>query len=251
MIFRNALAAIVPAVLLALSLLAGCQPDSGSLVKTVPLPPSKGERSPWAIMDDVPRYVPKPKSALPRAETVAAKDDQKSKQTMATLVALQAPYPQWVAGDPDKWNYIVLHHSADEVGSADIFDRAHRLRGWDELGYHFVIGNGKGETDGVVEVGPRWEKQKHGAHCRVDKRDDNRWNEHGIGICLVGNFDKHRPSEAQMASAAKLVAWLMKECHIPRENVIGHGQVPGAKTDCPGRLFPYDDLMRRVAVLNK
>ena len=61
---------------------------------------------------------------------------------------------------------------------------------WDELGYHFVIGNGTHTGDGQVEVGSRWGKQKHGAHC---KTPDNYYNDHGIGICLVGNFENSNP----------------------------------------------------------
>jgi 5-methylcytosine-specific restriction endonuclease McrA len=38
-----------------------------------------------------------------------------------------------------------------------MFDRSHRDKGWDELGYHFVIGNGTSSGDGVVEVGTRWQ----------------------------------------------------------------------------------------------
>ena len=79
------------------------------------------------------------------------------------------------------------------------------FNGWDELGYHFVIGNGRGTPDGMIEVGSRWHKQKHGAHC---KTPDNYFNNHGIGICLVGDFTKRRPSAAQMASLEQLVRFL-------------------------------------------
>jgi N-acetyl-anhydromuramyl-L-alanine amidase AmpD len=155
-----------------------------------------------------------------------------------------APNSEWVAASPGKWTHIILHHSADDTGDASAFDRMHRARGWDELGYHFVICNGR--KDGVVEVGPRWAKQKHGAHCRVSQTDNNYWNEHGIGICFVGDMTRHSPSDKQLASAARLMAWLMAQSNIPQRNVLGHGQVPGARTACPGKHFPYGDLMRRV-----
>jgi hypothetical protein len=159
--------------------------------------------------------------------------------------------PSWAAGNPGKWTHIIIHHSATDFGNAEMIDRMHRQKSWDELGYHFVIDNGNGGSGGAIEVGSRWTKQKHGAHTRVDPGDANYWNEHGIGICLVGNFEKKAPSAAQMASAARLVAFLMQECNIPRQNVLGHGQVPGAQTACPGRRFSYDDLFRRIAALPK
>ena len=109
---------------------------------------------------------------------------------------------------------IVIHHSATPTGNADEFDKMHREKGWDELGYHFVIGNGTGSGDGQVEIGPRWVKQKHGAHAKVPGHPE--YNDVGIGICLVGNFDVTRPTEAQMASLAQLVRFLMDRYNIPQ-----------------------------------
>ncbi len=153
----------------------------------------------------------------------------------------------WAVTDGHRWTHIILHHSAADRGNAAMIDRDHRVNnGWDELGYHFVITNGNGGVDGKVTVGPRWPVQKHGAHVRVSKTDDNYWNRYGIGICLVGDFNLARPTRQQLENAARLVAYLQQQYNIPDEKVIGHNQVQGAKTDCPGRLFPYQTLMSRV-----
>jgi hypothetical protein len=172
----------------------------------------------------------------------------------APPVALQAPKPvvvkpvapapkkaqpqlagiprEWIPNTTkrDGWKWIVIHHSATPSGGARAFDKMHKAKGWDELGYHFVIGNGTDTGDGQVEVGPRWPKQKWGAHA---KTPDNRFNNYGIGICLVGNFDVERPTKAQIQSLSKLVAYLMVTYHIPADHVLGHGQTKA--TDCPGR----------------
>ena len=142
---------------------------------------------------------------------------------------------------PRAWHWIVIHHSATPTGSAAEFDRMHKAKGWDELGYHFVIGNGTGSGDGQVEVGSRWRSQKWGAHA---KTSDNRFNRFGIGICLVGNFDNERPTKAQLASLSKLVAFLMKTYNVPAERVIGHGDTKA--TDCPGKNVHIADI-RKVA----
>jgi N-acetyl-anhydromuramyl-L-alanine amidase AmpD len=150
---------------------------------------------------------------------------------------------EWRVDGPERpWRYIVIHHSATPTGSADEFDRMHRAKGWDELGYHFVIGNGTGSGNGEVEIGGRWTKQKHGAHAKIPGHPE--YNDVGIGICLVGNFDVTRPTEAQMASLAKLVRFLMDRYGIPRAHIYGHGQLK--PTDCPGKNFNYDDLFRRL-----
>jgi len=111
-----------------------------------------------------------------------------------------------------------------------VFDKEHRAKGWDGVGYHFVIGNGTNSGDGQIEVTPRWPIQKWGAHA---KTLDNRYNEYGIGICLVGNFDSARPTSKQMQSLSRLVAYLMQTYRIAPGNIVGHRDTK--PTDCPGR----------------
>ena len=143
-----------------------------------------------------------------------------------------------------RWTTIVIHHSATHRGGARLFDKNHReSRGWDELGYHFVIGNGTDTPDGYVEVGSRWHKQKHGAHC---KTPSNYYNDHGIGICLVGNFESGPPSRKQMTSLTHLVRFLSQACGIPRERITTHHHVNG-KTKCPGRYFSLAEVHRALS----
>ena len=229
---------LLSTVLLAVAL-AGCQPPARTLTAEPPLSQPQNVLPP-AKFQKVKPLVRTPPAVAPRQEP--RQDGPKPRRVAAGA-------PTWVAGNPAKWTHIIIHHAAMEFGNAEVLDRLHRQKQWDELGYHFVIDNGNGGAGGAVEVGSRWIKQKHGAHTRIDQGDANYWNEHGIGICLVGNFENHKPSAAQMASAAKLLAFLMEECNIPRQNVLGHGQVPGAQTACPGRLFSYDDLFRRIEAL--
>jgi N-acetyl-anhydromuramyl-L-alanine amidase AmpD len=142
----------------------------------------------------------------------------------------------------ERWECIVVHHSATPMGGATRFDRAHRERGFDELGYHFVIGNGTDTGDGEVEVGPRWKAQKYGAHCRSP---EDYYNEHGIGICLVGNFDESRPTAAQVQSLTRLVKYLRRTYDIPADKVFSHGGVTGM-THCPGKHFDLKALRKAV-----
>ena len=155
----------------------------------------------------------------------------------------------WVplaSADKRKWNWIVIHHSAGPTGSAAAFDKYHReVNKWDELGYHFVIGNGSGSGDGQIEVGPRWPRQKHGAHA---KTPDNQYNDHGIGICLVGNFDVTRPTAKQMQSLARLTAYLADTYGVSQRNIIGH-KMTGKQTDCPGKNMDIATIRAAVARL--
>ncbi len=142
----------------------------------------------------------------------------------------------------DKWDYIIVHHSATDSGNATAFNAAHLRRGWQGVGYHFVIDNGTaGKDNGQIETSPRWIKQSNGAHCKA-----NSMNNRSIGICLVGNFSKDHVSSAQMNSLVFLVNKLRKYYKIPKRNILGHGQVPGARTECPGTNFPWQTFRKKI-----
>lgn len=142
-----------------------------------------------------------------------------------------------------KWQYIVVHHSDTESGNKQTFHEHHvNVNGWDELGYHFVIGNGKGSGLGEVEIGPRWRKQKHGAHA---KTPDNRYNDFGIGICLVGDFcGGNVPHKKQMDALVKLVKYMQHRYNIPKNRVLRHCDTK--VTDCPGESFPWYEFLKKI-----
>jgi hypothetical protein len=159
--------------------------------------------------------------------------------------AIPAPQPPsgpsaWVPRVPPRdWTWIVIHHSASPSGNMAMFDREHKAKGWDGVGYHFVIGNGTNSGDGQIEVTPRWPIQKWGAHA---KTLDNRYNEHGIGICLVGNFDSDRPTAKQMESLTRLVSYLMRTYRISSDYIVGHRDTK--PTECPGRYVSVAAIRR-------
>ena len=146
-----------------------------------------------------------------------------------------------------RWSAIIIHHSATESGNAAIFDKEHKERGWEGVGYDFVIGNGNDSGDGKVEVTFRWSRQIQGAHAGGTP---NNWaNEEGIGICLVGNFNENVPTPRQMLSLVELVRFLQQRYGIPTSNIYGHGGTPGAhQTDCPGKNF---SMWRLKLMLNQ
>ncbi len=142
------------------------------------------------------------------------------------------------------WRYIVVHHTASDIGKATLIHMSHQNRGfWNGLGYHFLIDNGSlGKGDGQIEVSPRWIKQQKGAHCKVGGM-----NEAGIGVALVGNFDEGLPTPKQMESLARLIRELTHYYNIAPKNILGHGDVPGAATNCPGKRFPWGELQRLLS----
>lgn len=126
----------------------------------------------------------------------------------------------------DRWGGIVIHHSGQMRGDARSIADLHDSLRYDGLQYHFVIGNGTGSADGLIEVGPRWMNQRDGVYA-----------ERSISICLVGNGDKTPPTAVQMDRLGALVRALRDQLSIPSERVVLHRQV--AQTTSPGRLFPH------------
>ncbi len=124
---------------------------------------------------------------------------------------------------------LVVHHSATESGNAACFRVLHRgVNRWNDIGYHFVIGNGTMSEDGAVERGRDVPFQ--GAHARGA-------NEDSLGICLVGNFNSVKPSRAQMDSLGRLLRRLLKEYSLPLSSVTLHRLVKGSSTECPGHFI--------------
>lgn len=172
------------------------------------------------------------------------KDEDKLEKGQRLLIPNAAPLRTVLTfWDSDKWEYIIIHHSATDVGNALSFDYVHsEKRRWKGLGYHFVIDNGtSGKKDGQIEASPRWNHQENGAHCKVDAM-----NYKGIGICLVGNFNEDRVTPRQMDALVFLVNELKRRYHIPNSHILGHGQVKDANTDCPGKRFPWAEFRQRL-----
>jgi len=134
-----------------------------------------------------------------------------------------------------RWRHIILHHSATAAGNARIFDRYHRERRRMEhgLAYHFIIGNGSDSGDGQIEVGGRWINQLQGGHVR-----NLACNEYSVGICLVGDFERTRPTPRQIAACLELVEYIKKTLLGGQPTVILHRELKGENTVCPGRFFP-------------
>ena len=118
---------------------------------------------------------------------------------------------------------VILHCSATKEGEdytvTDI-DRWHKERGWQGIGYHYVI-----YRDGSVHAGRTLEQI--GAHCLHH-------NANSIGICYIGGLDengnpKDTRTKEQRESIRKLVNSIIKL--FPGVTVHGHNEF--ANKACP------------------
>lgn len=133
---------------------------------------------------------------------------------------------------------IVVHHSATRTGSAAFFRVLHRgLNRWNDIGYHFVIGNGTLTGDGTVEKGRALPFT--GAHAKGGNTDS-------VGICLVGNFNETDPTPEQMQSLGNLLHKLMDRYGIGREGITVHRNVKGSSTECPGSRLTLAEILKLI-----
>lgn len=133
------------------------------------------------------------------------------------------------------WRWIVIHHSGTSGGETSAIDRHHaQVNGWDGIGYHFVIGNGRPMAMGRIDATWRWRTQRRGAHAGPGP-DQAPFNADGIGICVIGDYTADRPDPYLEDRLAELCSLLVR--HVPTlsvRTIIGHGEVPGKATACPG-----------------
>ena len=133
-----------------------------------------------------------------------------------------------------KITLFIIHCSAvmptQQSSVADI-DHWHRQKGWNGIGYHYVV-----RRDGSVEPGRPIEKV--GAHCLNHNR-------HSIGICYEGGLDKNgKPAdtrtEAQKIALRLLLARLKKD--HPMAVIVGHNTFSNKACPCFDVVREYRDL---------
>lgn len=133
---------------------------------------------------------------------------------------------------------LVVHHSATVSGSAGCFRVLHRgINHWNDIGYHFVIGNGTHSGNGQVEEGRR--VPRRGAHARGANHDT-------LGICLVGNFNETKPSREQMEALGELLRQLMCSWDLLPSGITLHRLVKGSSTECPGKRLTLEEIWEYV-----
>lgn len=118
---------------------------------------------------------------------------------------------------------IILHCSATREGhsyhAADI-DLWHRARGFDKIGYHYVI-----TLDGAIEKGRAVEEV--GAHCVGH-------NANSIGVCYIGGLDSWgQPKDTRTSRQKFALSTLLMQLHarFPHARIVGHRE--HAAKACP------------------
>ena len=119
---------------------------------------------------------------------------------------------------------IIVHCSATPEGrdvSTEEIKRWHtQERGWDDIGYHWVV-----ELDSSIKEGRN--EEISGAHCRGQKSNS-------IGVCYVGGSDAEgKPKDTRTPDQKEALAKLLSDLKdkYPDANIYGHRDF--ANKACP------------------
>jgi hypothetical protein len=135
--------------------------------------------------------------------------------------------------------YLVINHSAvpTSVGVEEIARFHVRNMKWPGIGYHFFV-DGQGQIYLTN-------------HLTTTCYHVQKWDPVSVGICVSGNFTRVVPSQAQLASTAHLIAWLLQEFGLPLDAIRGKKEF--IDTQSPGHQWLTgkkwkDLLLERVQV---
>jgi hypothetical protein len=122
-----------------------------------------------------------------------------------------------------------------------------KTQGWAHVGYHFVVDRA-GTVYWVLDLG------KRGFHAGYTKeagdklelfpdRDPQYYNDRYLAVCIVGND----PTREQIEAIVKIATALGRASPDFLElQVLGHRELPGKATACPGTKMPLDGIRAEV-----
>lgn len=138
--------------------------------------------------------------------------------TAGKLIGVSCHYPA-------SGNIIMAGLSFDSVASRLRGWRAYHLsRGWSDIGYQVAV-------DGAGRI---WDLRGIGRIPAASASESNPDANLEWGACLwvVGNSEQPTDAAVEAFQHWRFNRWLVRWPR--RDNIIGHGQVPGASTSCPG-----------------
>jgi N-acetyl-anhydromuramyl-L-alanine amidase AmpD len=125
-------------------------------------------------------------------------------------------------------DYIILHHAAASEASVTSIHNWHLQRGWAGIGYHYYV-----RKDGSIYRGR--DEDTIGAYT-------DGYNSRSIGICAEGNFEVEAMPDAQKQAIIELLRELKQR--YPNVQIKRHKDF--ANTACPGRNYPFNDIIEGV-----
>jgi hypothetical protein len=139
--------------------------------------------------------------------------------------------------------YKQAHNLSELKAQATLFNGWHKSKSWAEttktpsaypyISYHYLMA-----TDGSILKVTDEKYVKY--HAGDNFRGDLSFNLHGIAICLTGNYETDKPTEAMMKSLVAFIRDVEKRYDIDAR-IRGHKETSKSATACPGKNIGTHD----------
>ena len=113
------------------------------------------------------------------------------------------------------WGRIEVHYSQTDSGNISQLAQLDGLSRSGDINYHFVICNGSGGKDGLIEAAEKWQMQRP---CI----SGGNWygNRETIRICVVGGGLRQTTTDSQIKRTIKLVDVLSREFEVSPSQIM-------------------------------
>jgi len=118
------------------------------------------------------------------------------------------------AQSPERWKSIEVYYSGTKAGNIEQLASLSGLTSPDDINCHFVICNGLGGSDGLIQPAERWQRQWSSIPGRT-------WygNAQTIRICVVADGKTAPPTDLQIKRTEALVEGLYRKFAIEAKSI--------------------------------
>ncbi|MCX8194109.1 MAG: peptidoglycan recognition protein family protein [Candidatus Pacearchaeota archaeon] len=125
--------------------------------------------------------------------------------------------------------YLIIHHTNNNKNVEEIRQQ-HKARGFEDIGYHFLIDK-KGNLIKGRNV------KFVGAHTL-------HYNKNSLGIALIGNFNKEKPTRKQIQTLIRFLKEKIKQYDLKINSIKGHCNFN--KKSCPGKNLNLKKIKQQL-----
>ena len=138
---------------------------------------------------------------------------------------------------------IVVHHTAGRHTSLtweEIRKYHMEVRGFSDIAYHYgIVNDSKLLSDGGWTWRTGRPVELPGAHAKG-------FNAFSIGVVFEGNYSVDELPADALTMGVVWITSLLRRWKLPVSRVFPHRAVGTTKTECPGKKFPWDQLVTRI-----
>lgn len=137
-----------------------------------------------------------------------------------------------------KTTKVIVHHTAinaDTTSILGIYDYHTKENGWNCVAYHYMIMNSI-----IYKLHNDEDRTPHAYGA----------NDNAISVCMQADYNVRYPTLSEYWQVSSIVTRLCGRYNLSCDDVLGHGELDGNSTDCPGVHFNMD-IVRFIVKLQK